>query len=62
MYDFVYNVLTKSITVRKDNEIIYDEFILDADGFEFRCQQWCERWMDEHELENDEYRVFIRIH
>lgn len=66
MIKFIYDVFHQTLKITQDTdkgiEILQDGIVLDPKGFEFRLQKYAENYMDEHDLDDNEYQVLIRIH
>ena len=62
MYEFTFNQFDNGIFIEKDNKVIgaFTGFADQINSFNFL--NWCQQWLDERELEDVEYKVFIRIH
>lgn len=66
MVKFLYNVCDESLLITKENNgektTVDDCCVIGRKGFEFRLQKFAEEYMDSHDLYNEEYQIFIRIH
>ncbi len=66
MLKFVYDIYYQSLKITLENaegiKVLQDVIVLEPRGFEFRLQQYAEKFIDDNELESSEYQIFIRIH
>lgn len=65
LVEFSFNVLNKEIdiTIHSEGKVSTTGRVALCNGdFAFKFLNWCENWLDERELYDVEYKVYIRLH
>lgn len=63
MYKFTFNQFgDNGILIEKDNKIVLCFNGLADQINSFNFFNWCQQWLDERDLTDVEYQIFIRVH